>query len=126
MDLGSLNKQDLDNIINSLSQSDIDELLSTASAFFGSQDKKQEPSQKKSDGKAEDFNFDMETIMKISRLMKKLSCRERNPGCELIEALKPFLSPQRKIKAQRAIEMLEVMSIIPLIEEMKNQGEDIL
>ena len=114
MDLGSLNSDAIENIINSMSQKDIENLLAMASQFFGAGDNTSKPKQENSsDG------IDFETITKIASLLGKLSSQPKDPGCELLSALKPMLSPERRQKADEAIKMMQIISLLPLLKDLQ-------
>ena len=115
MDLGSLNIEGIENIINSMSQNDIEQLSSLASEFFsGTQDS---PNQQKEEAKNEGIDF--ETITKIASVLSKLSSQPRDPGCELLTALRPMLSPERRHKADEAIKMMQIISLLPLLKDLQ-------
>ncbi len=114
MDLGSLNLESIENIINSMSQNDIEQLSSLASEFFsGAQDTGKTQKEEKSDG------IDFETITKIASVLSKLSSQPKDPGCELLTALKPMLSPERRHKADEAIKMMQIISLLPLLKDLQ-------
>ncbi len=120
MDLGSLNLDNLENIINSLSQSDIEQLSNMAETFLGG-DNKQEGGQTKHNREEKEdipFNFDPQTIAKIMKIMNKLSSRPQDPRCDLLTALKPMLSKDRQKKADEAINMLRILSLLPMLGEL--------
>ena len=113
MDLGSLNLEGIENIINSMSQSDIEELSSLAGEFFSGRTKDTKSQEDSSQG------IDFDTITKIASLMSKLSSMPKDPACELLTALKPMLSPERRHKADEAIKMLEILSFLPLLNDLQ-------
>ena len=114
MDLGSLNLDNIENIINSMSQNDIDELSALASQFLGSGNNASSPEQEeKSDG------IDFETITKIASVLSRISSQPKDPGCELLSALKPMLSPERRRKADEAIKMIQLISLLPLLKDLQ-------
>lgn len=113
MDLGSLNLEGIENIINSMSQSDIEELSSLAGEFFSDKNKNDKPKEEQNQG------FDFETITKIASVMSKLSSVPKDPACELLTALKPMLSPERRHKADEAIKMMQILSFLPLLNDLQ-------
>ena len=114
MDLGSLNSDAIENIINSMSQKDIEDLSAMASQFFGAGDNTSKSKQENSsDG------IDFETITKIASVLGKLSSQPKDPGCELLSALKPMLSPERRQKADEAIKMMQIISLLPLLKDLQ-------
>ena len=114
MDFGSLNLENIENIINSMSQKDIEDLSTMASQFFSnSNDSAQK---QKCEDKIEGIDF--ETITKIASVLGKLSSQPKDPGCELLSALKPMLSPERRHKADEAIKMMQLLSLLPLLKDL--------
>ena len=118
MDFGSLNIDNLENIINSLSQSDIEQLSDLANSFMDAGKEPDESSSKKSKAQTESA-FDPQMLSKIMHIMDKLSKQKDSPGCELLRALKPMLSPERQKKTDEAISMLRLLALLPLINELK-------
>ena len=113
MDLGSLNLEGIENIINSMSQSDIEELSSLAGEFFSGKTKEDKP---KDDSP---LGIDFDTVTKIASVMSKLSSMPKDPACELLTALKPMLSPERRHKADEAIKMMQILSFLPLLNDFQ-------
>ncbi len=115
MDPPDFNFDNIGDILGSLSQEDIEKLSGLAGQFMGGE---------KSDGANEGcdcnnegfggFNLDPEMIFKLMNIMQKLQSRQNDPRCNLIRALKPLLSPERRHKADAAIEMLRLMSIFSI------------
>ena len=114
MDLGSLNLDNIENIINSMSQKDIEELSSLASQFFSDTKDSRKPKQENNN---ETIDFD--TITRIASVIGRLSSQPRDPGCELLAALKPMLSPERQHKADEAIKMMQIISLLPLLKDLQ-------
>ena len=113
MDLGSLNLDGIENIINSMSQKDIEDLSAIASQFFSSDNNQKQQQESPADG------IDFETITKIASVLGKLSSQPKDPGCELLSALKPMLSPERRHKADEAIKMIQLVSLLPLLKDLQ-------
>lgn len=114
MDLGSLNLDGIENIINSMSQKDIEDLSAIASQLFSGDSNNQSAKQEApSDG------IDFETVTKIASVLGKISSQPKDPGCELLTALKPMLSPERRHKADEAIKMMQLLSLLPLIKDLQ-------
>ena len=113
MDLGSLNLEGIENLINSMSQSDIEELSSLAGEFFSGKGKDEKQKAEANQG------IDFDTVTKIASLMSRLSSMPRDPACELLTALKPMLSPERRHKADEAIKMMQLLSLLPLLGELQ-------
>ena len=122
MDLGSLNSDAIENIINSMSQKDIEDLTAMASQLF-SGDNSNSSSNPNSSPRPEHNDpidgIDFDTITKIASVLGKLSSQPKNPGCELLTALKPMLSPERRHKADEAIKMMRLISLLPLLKDLQ-------
>lgn len=120
MDLGSLNLDGIENIINSMSQKDIEELSAMASQLFSSDssgvNSKASP---KPESTSPTDGIDFETVTKIASVLGRLSSQPKDPGCELLSALKPMLSPERRHKADEAIKMIQLMSLLPLLKDLQ-------
>ena len=116
MDFSSLNIDNLENIIGSLSDKDIEQLSGIAQAFMGGE---KEEKNTRAETKSEDFGIDPQMISKIMQIMSTLSKQKDSPGCDLLRALRPMLSPEKQKKTDEAIAMLRIMSLLPIINEMK-------
>ena len=122
MDLGSLNSDAIENIINSMSQKDIEDLTAMASQLFSGGNSNSDsnsntnPKPERNDP-ADGIDFD--TITKIASVLGKLSSQPKDPGCELLTALKPMLSPERRHKADEAIKMMRLISLLPLLKDLQ-------
>ena len=114
MDLGSLNLDSIENIINSMSQKDIEDLSSLASQFFAGNNSSPKPHHEEATE-----GIDFETITKIASVIGKLSSQPKDPGCELLTALKPMLSPERRHKADEAIKMMQIISLLPILKDLQ-------
>ncbi len=110
MDPPELDFENLGDIIGSLSQEDIDRLAGLAGQFMGGE-KAEEPRPNETGGS---FNLDPDMIFRLMNIMQKLQSRQNDPRCNLIASLKPLLSPERRQKADKAIELLRLMSIFSL------------
>lgn len=109
MDPPELDFESIGDILGSLSQEDIDRLAGLAGQFMGGEGAK-EPSQNEAGG----FNLDPDMIFRLMNIMQKLQSRQNDPRCNLIASLKPLLSPGRRQKADKAIELLRLMSIFSI------------
>lgn len=58
------------------------------------------------------FSIDPEMLMKLMSLFEKLQKGRNDPRCNLIKALKPLLSPPRQKKADTAIELMKIFSLL--------------
>lgn len=109
MDLGNIG-----DIISSLSEDDINSLKETASALFGeSQEKKEEKT-------GFDFSsIDPAMIGKITKIMGLLNSSSQSPRCDLLKALKPLLSQDKRKRADEAMQIMKLIDILPVIQEFR-------
>ncbi len=125
MDSGSLNMENIENILSSMSSEDMEMLSSMAQNLFSSmgenQNKKENPPPADTTPFSS-FNFDFETISKIMSLIEKLNRPPDDPGYSLLLSLKPMLSSKRQSKIDEALKILSLLSLLPLIEEMGGTG----
>lgn len=108
---------DIDNIgdiISSLSEDDINSLKQTAASLFG------EKQEKKEEKSGFDFSgIDPQMIMKITKMMGMLNSSSSSPRCDLIKALKPLLSQDKRKRADEALQIMKLMDILPMIQEFR-------
>ncbi len=132
MDLGSIDMSEVEKIMSSLSNEDMEMLGSMASQLFSQNTagEKNEHNEKreKEDTKSKfensipnfgDIPIDFETIKKISAIMSKLNSRQNDERCEFLQSLRPMLSKPRQQKIDSAITMLRLFSLLPLMDELK-------
>ena len=82
-------------------------------SFLVRGDKQPDNKQNKSEG------IDFETVTKIASVINRLSSMPKDPGCELLSALKPMLSPERQHKADEAIKIMQIMALLPLLKDLQ-------
>ncbi len=126
MDLGSLNMENIENILSSMSDEDMEMLTGMAQNLFSSMGKKEEKEEKpppvQSTNPFSSFNLDMETIGKIMTVMQKLQNRPADPRCNLLLSLKPMLNEQKQEKIDEAVKIMSLLSFIPLLDELRGDG----
>lgn len=98
-------------ILKNLSPEDMENLTAAAQNIMGNGDGCSDENQSGSSG---DFPFDPDMLFRIAGIFEKLNSSKNDPRCNLISALKPLLSPARREKADRAIELLRLMSILSM------------
>lgn len=122
MDLGSLNIENIENILTSMSSEEFEDLKNTASALFSSfekdSDKKETNKQKTSGPSFSGFDIDLESITKIMSVMERIKNQPEDPRCTFLRSLKPMLSNERKHKVDQAVKMMSLMSFLPIIQEL--------
>lgn len=121
MDFGSLNMENIENILSSMSSEDMEMLSSMAQSFFSSQSQRSE--EKKEEPVAggnpfSSFNFDFETLSKIMSVIEKLNRPCDDPRYNLLLSLRPLLSNKRQEKVDDALKILSLLSLLPIIEEL--------
>lgn len=61
-----------------------------------------------------DFNFDINTILKMKQIFDKLN-NTNNPRNNLLYSLKPFLRPDKKEKLEQYIKISNLLSILEIM-----------
>ncbi len=110
---------DLNDIISSLSDEDIDMLKGVASSILGEQQPQAEPKKQKSDlisglNLSED---DLSFMLKARSIVEKMN-NTSSKDTDLILALKPHLSPESQNKADKAIRILRLFEILPYLKDL--------
>ena len=100
-------------ILSNLSAQDIENLKETAAALF-SQTKQEEPQTKGADLFGS-LGADAQMISKISGIMQAMN--RDDSRCDLLRALKPLLRPERQHRADEAIRLLKIISMLPMLRE---------
>lgn len=114
-----MNETDISGILSSLSQSDIENLKKTAQSIFGTKPEGSEEAPK-SDSSQELSAMGFPDISVVSKLAPIISeFGKHDEKADFIAALKPMLSEGRQKKADEAIRLLKLISVIPML---KNRG----
>ena len=102
----------ISDLLGNISPEELEKISSLALGLAGGEkaDEKQEEGTDNGSG----FNLDPEMLFRIMEIFNRLNSQQNDPRCNLISALKPLLSPQKREKADRAIEMLRLVSIFSL------------
>ena len=109
----------LNDIINSLSEDDINMLKGVASSILGDNEQSKQSNERAKDRQnalgldASDF----EMIMKAKNIFEKMNSRQ-SKNADLIMALKPHLSPESQMKADQALRILRLFEMLPLLKEL--------
>lgn len=111
MNLDGISGSDIESILSSLTPEDIENLKNMAEGLFGgSEEKKQE---------APSFSgFDFSSVTKIASIMSLFSSPKSDPRCELLYALRPLISEEKRPKVDQAVKMLQIMAILPRLREL--------
>ena len=116
---------DINAILNSLSPQDIENIKQAASGIFGNQENS-EPTKTKTESKNENkmpfpdglSGLGMPDLSLISQLAPVFNAfNSQDERVEFINALKPLLSVERRSKADEAMKLVKLMSVLPLLRE---------
>jgi len=125
MDLGDIDLSKVSEILSTLSDEDVEKLNGMAAEMFGSDafgtgNKSEKQSSDRGKGNSFPFGdmpFDGESMAKIMRLMNKLRNQPEDQRIKLLNTLRPMLSQERRSKVDEAVQILKIMSIIPLLRD---------
>ena len=112
---------DISSILNSLSPQDIENIKQAASGFFANQSSP-EPQKEKTENKSTFpdglSGLGMPDLSQLSQLAPIFQAvNSQDERVEFINALKPLLSQERRSKADEAMKLVKLMSVIPLLRE---------
>ncbi len=110
----------LNDIISSLSNDDIDMLKGVANQILGESaaEKPALPSPPSSSGVPLNIGSDdLQLIMRAKSIMDKMN-GAKSKNAELIAALKPHLSPHAQQRADQAIRILRLLEILPYMKDL--------
>ena len=110
MDPPDFNLDSIGDILGSLTDEDIERLSSLAGQFMGAE-KNEENCRNETGG---GFSLDPDMLIRLMNIMQRLGNMQNDARCNLISALKPLLSPEKRHRADKAIELLRLMSIFAL------------
>lgn len=65
-------------------------------------------------------NIDMETILKIQKIIKTMNSEQSDSRSNLLRSLKPYLNPNRQKKVDQYIQLLNMEKVL----ELFNNGGD--
>ena len=114
MDLSDITPEALSGILSSLSEEDTENIARLASELFSSGEKVEKKGSETDSG----FGLDMNTVIKMASVINKLSSQPEDPGCRLLRDLKPMLSSDRQEKVDKALQIMKIMSLMPVIKEL--------
>ncbi len=127
MDFGSLNMENIENLLSSMSSEDMEMLSGMAQNLFSSMGQKEEKEENTSpphqnSNPFSSFNIDLETLGKIMSIMEKLQSRPADPRCNLLLSLKPMLNEKKQGKIDEAVKIMSLLSFLPLLDELRGDG----
>ena len=112
----------INDIISSLSESDIEMLKGVASSVLGESNAQKHSGNSETVGSAlpNGLNLsqnDLNMMLKAKSIIDKMN-NSSSKDAELILALKPHLSDEAREKADKAIRILKLFDILPYIKEL--------
>ena len=111
---------DISSILNSLSAEDMENIKNIASSFMGGgvEEKKQPPQQKSVPGVPDLSGLGLPDLSQLSALVPVLQAFNMpDERLEFINALKPLLSSEKQQKADEAMKLVRLVSVLPLLRE---------
>ena len=105
---------DLNNILNNVSP----EMINNLSSMLNSN--KQNTSQNSNSGNSNNFNLDLNTIMKMKSIMENMNSKN-DPRANLLYSLKPYLRDSKKEKLDQYVNMLNVYKIAEIMNQNNNK-----
>ncbi|MBR1810401.1 MAG: hypothetical protein IJ766_01965 [Clostridia bacterium] len=100
---------DISQILSSMSQEDMQRLRQTAQGLLGGNDGSttQQPSVSNIDPKL------LESVGKVAGILQ-----QSDPRCDLLIALKPLLTGERRERIDEAIQMMRMVAVLPRVIEL--------
>jgi len=111
----------LNDILSSLTDEDMEMLRNAAENLFSSQN---EAETEKTDSGIPDFSAmlgNAKLLSKISSVMNSMN--QKSERTRFIEALKPLLSQKRQQRADEALQMMKLFEILPALNRIMD-GDD--
>ena len=108
----------INDILSSLTDDDIENLKAAAASLFSS-DEKEEREESRGFGGTPDFSGmlgNAQMMAKLSSIMGAMG--KTDDRTRLIEALKPLLSEKRRRKADEAMQMMKLFERLPMITQL--------
>ncbi|MBO5463006.1 MAG: hypothetical protein J6A49_06805 [Clostridia bacterium] len=115
---------DISSILNSLSAEDIENIKKAASGFLGNMGETQEkPKEKKQENNGMPFSDalsglgmpDLSQLASLAPILQAFNSHDER--LDFINALKPLLSEERRHKADEAMKLVKLLSVLPLLRE---------
>ena len=87
--------------------------LSSLGSLFGGQN--EEPVQEQSSEEDPFGGLDINMLLQVKNMMSSMNRSDKN--VDLIRALKPHLRPERQAKADEAMKIMKLISLLPTLKE---------
>ena len=68
--------------------------------------------------------IDMETMMKMQKIMSAMNSSSNNSGANLLRSLKPYLNPNRQAKVDEYIQLFNIEKVINLMNQSGGDKKD--
>lgn len=107
----------LNDIINSLSDDDINMLKGVASSILGDDNSTSSSTSQKQQNPLGIDGVDFDMLLKAKSLFEKMNST-KSKNADLILALKPHLSQDKQNKADEALRILRLFEVLPLLKEL--------
>lgn len=108
----------INDILSSLTDDDIENLKAAASSLFAS-DEKEEKAESGGFGGMPDFSSLLGNAQMMAKLSSIMGAMNRTDSrTNLIEALKPLLSEKRRRRADEAMQMMKLFELLPMITQL--------
>ena len=115
---------DIGSILNSLSPEDMENIKNIASSFLGESKSKPQPQPppERKEGTQQGFpdlsSLGMPDLSQLSALVPVLQAfNQPDSRLDFINALKPLLSQERQQRADEALKLVRLLSVLPLLRE---------
>lgn len=69
-------------------------------------------------------NIDINTMLKIQKIMSAMNSSSNNSGANLLRSLKPYLKPSRQAKVDEYIQLLSMEKVIELMKLSGGDGKN--
>ena len=68
--------------------------------------------------------IDIETMMKLQKIMSAMNSSSNNSGANLLRSLKPYLNPSRQEKVDEYIQLFNIEKVINLMNQSGGDKKD--
>ena len=83
-----------------------------------------ESSDKKGDNQNNNFQFDMNTMLKMKSIIDALNRNQNDPRSNLLRSLKPYLKPSRKEKVDQYIQLFNMGKVFEVINPLEGEKKN--
>lgn len=98
-------QDDVSSNSNTLNEDTIKNILSSLNS-------KEQSSDDSNNSDNSNFNFDIQTVLKMKNMMDKINSNKNDPRSNLLISLKPYLNNNRKEKLDQYIQFLNISKIL--------------